>query len=116
MGICPVLALHRDHVAAECAGMRYFFGGADGETLLCVLGFGMLYNHSKSRPRSLNKAEEDAFANVIYSLRVPPEGLRDERDGSVCVRFEAARDIAAGEELLIDYSERWWEAKRERPV
>lgn len=50
------------------------------------------------------------------SHREAPPGPRDPRDGGVCVRFEASRDILAGEELLIDYSERWWEAKGERPA
>eukprot|EP00446_Apocalathium_sp_SHHI-4_P090336 CAMPEP_0177447476 /NCGR_PEP_ID=MMETSP0369-20130122/7648_1 /TAXON_ID=447022 ORGANISM="Scrippsiella hangoei-like, Strain SHHI-4" /NCGR_SAMPLE_ID=MMETSP0369 /ASSEMBLY_ACC=CAM_ASM_000364 /LENGTH=254 /DNA_ID=CAMNT_0018919791 /DNA_START=56 /DNA_END=820 /DNA_ORIENTATION=+ len=123
--VCPVLALNRDHVAAECAGMRYFFGGPTGETLLCVLGWGMLYNHGASLTANGSRGAGDGdgggasgkrLANLTFSLREAPEGLRDERDDGVCVRMEAARDIEVGEELLIDYSDRWWEAKGLRPL
>eukprot|EP00405_Crypthecodinium_cohnii_P001694 CAMPEP_0194777206 /NCGR_PEP_ID=MMETSP0323_2-20130528/65042_1 /TAXON_ID=2866 ORGANISM="Crypthecodinium cohnii, Strain Seligo" /NCGR_SAMPLE_ID=MMETSP0323_2 /ASSEMBLY_ACC=CAM_ASM_000346 /LENGTH=260 /DNA_ID=CAMNT_0039713917 /DNA_START=52 /DNA_END=830 /DNA_ORIENTATION=+ len=109
--VCPVLALHRDHVATECAGMRYFFAGQSGDSVLCVLGWGMMYNHAPSLPADPSKRDASKrYANLNYSLREPPEDQRDERDGGVCVRFEAARDLQAGEELLIDYSDRWWEA------
>lgn len=106
--VCPVIAVARDHVATECAGLQYFFGGPDGSTLLCVLGWGMMYNHGRGRESGIG-GERDA--NLVFSLRQAPPGLQDARDAGVCVRFEASRDIAAGEELLIDYSDRWWQSK-----
>lgn len=112
--VCPVLALRRDHIDADCAGMRYFFSGADGDILLCVLGFGMLYNHAKLLAQASGKQCEGT-ANLSYALRTPPEDARDDGDAGVCVHFAAARAIKEGEELLIDYSERWWEAKGETP-
>mmetsp|Transcript_34306 Transcript_34306/g.77522 ORF Transcript_34306/g.77522 Transcript_34306/m.77522 type:complete len:225 (-) Transcript_34306:286-960(-) len=119
--VCPVLALRKDHVDVACAGMRYFFGGPEGDMLLCVLGFGMLYNHGKTpvlstatRPNSDTRSSLEA--NLAYSLRLPPDDALDSRDGGVCVHFEALRDVKAGEELLIDYSDRWWETKGDRPV
>merc|ERR1712203_101140 len=100
MGVSPVLAMRRDHIASACSGMKYFFGGPDGETLLCVLGWGMLYNHGATPGKAGGGADGGAAqqqgprcANLVYSLREAPEGPRDDRDGGVCVRFEAARDI-----------------------
>ncbi|CAL1128689.1 unnamed protein product [Cladocopium goreaui] len=113
--VCPVLALQRDHIAAECAAMRYFFGGEHGDVLLCVLGYGMLYNHAKA-PVSAAQGLSKDFANLTYALHASPAQLRDARDGNVCVRFVARRRIQEGEELLIDYSDRWWQTKGEQPL
>ncbi|CAK9081754.1 unnamed protein product [Durusdinium trenchii] len=113
--VCPVLALKRDHIAAECAGMRYFFGGEDGNSLLCVLGYGMLYNHAKSPQTSAQQGSKE-FSNLSYALHESPEDVRDALDGGVCVRFVARRMIEEGEELLIDYSDRWWQTKKEDPL
>eukprot|EP00439_Symbiodinium_sp_Y106_P086499 s128_g33.t1 len=81
-------------------------GGADGDILLCVLGFGMLYNHAKLLAQASGKQCEGT-ANLSYALRTPPEDARDDGDAGVCVHFAAARAIKEGEELLIDYSERY---------
>lgn len=66
-----MLSLHRDHISEDCAGMRYFFGGPDGESLLCVLGFGMLYNHGRDPEPGRGDGGERAArsANLAYSLR-----------------------------------------------
>ncbi|CAJ1362987.1 unnamed protein product [Effrenium voratum] len=122
--VCPVLVLRRDHVAPECSGMRYFFSGAHGDDLLCVLGYGMLYNHAPTRPSGHGWSPE--YANLGYAARpnepgaaealhTAPATARDAADGGVCVRFVALRSIEAGEELLIDYSDRWWQSKDEKP-
>mmetsp|Transcript_40319 Transcript_40319/g.93464 ORF Transcript_40319/g.93464 Transcript_40319/m.93464 type:complete len:203 (+) Transcript_40319:155-763(+) len=111
--VCPVLALRRDHIAADCTGMRYFFSGVEGDTLLCVLGFGMLYNHAKMAGSQTSQPHD--AANLNYALQTSPPDACDDNDGGVCVHFSAARDIQEGEELLIDYSDRWWEAKGETP-
>ncbi len=56
----------------------YFLWDGDGAAI--ALGYGSLYNHDRN-------------ANLEYEL--------DYEFGQI--RFTAARDIAAGEELLIDY-------------
>eukprot|EP00929_Paragymnodinium_shiwhaense_P097007 TRINITY_DN58782_c0_g1_i2.p3 TRINITY_DN58782_c0_g1~~TRINITY_DN58782_c0_g1_i2.p3 ORF type:complete len:141 (+),score=32.47 TRINITY_DN58782_c0_g1_i2:381-803(+) len=114
--VAPVLAMRRDHIAAECSGMRYFFSSSDGDVLLCVLGWGMLYNHGRTPAETSAGKGSELFANLKYSLCIAPENARDDADGGLCVIFEAVRDIQASEELLIDYSERWWQAKGLEPL
>eukprot|EP00435_Cladocopium_sp_Y103_P028193 s440_g7.t1 len=82
-----------------------FIGGEHGDVLLCVLGYGMLYNHAKAPVSPAQHLSKD-FANLTYALHASPPHLRDARDGNVCVRFVARRGIEEGEELLIDYSDR----------
>jgi hypothetical protein len=62
----------------------------DGDVLL-VLGYGMLYNHS-------------ANPNVEY--------VQDEPS---IISFHALRTVMPGEELTIDYGERWWETRGLKP-
>ena len=62
----------------------------DGDVLL-VLGYGMLYNHS-------------ANPNVEY--------LQD--DPSI-LSFLALRTVQPGEELTIDYGDKWWETRGLEP-
>lgn len=62
----------------------------DGDALL-VLGYGMLYNHS-------------ANPNVEY--------VQDEPS---TIRFRALRTVLPGEELTIDYGEKWWETRGLKP-
>ena len=63
---------------------------------LVVFGHGMLYNDGR------------AAANVGWSVPTDAELLLT-GDGEV--RFWARRAIAAGEELLSSYGDRYWEAK-----
>jgi len=62
----------------------------DGDALF-VLGYGMLYNHS-------------ANPNVEY--------VQDEPS---IIKFRALRTVRPGEELTIDYGERWWETRGLEP-
>jgi SET domain-containing protein len=62
----------------------------DGDVLL-VLGYGMLYNHS-------------ANPNVEY--------VQDEPS---TISFRALRTVMPGEELTIDYGDRWWETRGLEP-
>lgn len=78
--VCPVVAVPD---AAACAGFdNYLYWWGPGE-LAIALGYGLLYNHS-SRP------------NARFTRR--------QTRGEIV--FRAARDIAAGEQILIDYQ---WE-------
>ncbi len=84
--ITPTLDLPEDDVAGQLGD--YVFGSAEDESrVILLLGYGMLYNHS-------------ADPNVEYVQHGPRE-----------IAFVALRDIAAGEELRIDYGEEWWETR-----
>lgn len=77
--VCPVIRLPS---GTPPAGLEYyvFKWGAAGDELAVALGYGSLYNHSPT-------------PNATFAVRP----ARDE------VVFRAARDIAAGEQVLIDY-------------
>ncbi len=82
--VCPVVRLAGGAEASSLAGLdRYVFEWGDG--LAVALGYGSLYNHSPD-------------PNAAFTPRLS-------RDDIV---FRALRDIAEGEQILIDY--RWNEA------
>merc|ERR1719277_1639103 len=87
--VCPVLTLQKDDVALGSEALNYFFQGPDGDHLLCVLGFGMMYNHASG-----------SLANLSYSIRRAAPLPNEESSASICVALAASRPIAAGEELL----------------
>lgn len=70
----------------------YVFGSASDENgVVLPLGYGMLYNHS-------------AEPNAEYV---------EEEPGTIT--FLATRDIAAGEECVIDYGREWWDTRGLEP-
>ncbi len=80
--ICPVLRLHTGTEGKLDRGLEcyVFRWGKDGTELVIALGYGSLYNHSP-----------DANAHFY------PRPAREE------IVFRALRDIAVGEQILIDY-------------
>lgn len=87
---CPTLELHGDNVSGRLGD--YVFGSSENEdNVVLPLGYGMLYNHSYD-------------ANCEYI-----------QDGPDVITFVARRDIAAGEELTIDYGEEWWSTRNLEP-
>jgi uncharacterized protein len=62
----------------------------DGDVLF-VLGYGMLYNHSEN-------------PNVEYV-----------QDDPSILSFRALRTVQPGEELTIDYGDKWWETRGLEP-
>ncbi len=80
----PVIALSledRARITASELAHYYFEWGEDDEAAAIVLGYGSLYNHSFS-------------PNLGYEFR----------EAELAVEFVALRDIAAGEELAINYN------------
>ena len=80
--VCPVIRLPAASEGAVGGGLEHyvFKWGAGGLELAVALGYGSLYNHSPSP-----------------NARFTPRTTQDD------VVFRAARDIAAGEQILIDY-------------
>jgi hypothetical protein len=87
---CPTLEVGADDASGLLSD--YVFGSASDEHgVVLPLGYGMLYNHS-------------AEPNTEYVEETP--GV---------IAFLASRDIAAGEECLIDYGEEWWDTRGLEP-
>ena len=80
--VCPVIPLAEETVEAALGALdRYLFAwGKDGERLAIALGYGSLYNHSPD-------------PNAGFTPRTATEDIV----------FRARRDIAEGEQILVDY-------------
>jgi len=79
--VCPVIRLGASDGAANGGLEHYVFKwGTGGLELAVALGYGSLYNHSPSP-----------------NARFTPRTTRDD------IVFRAIRDIAAGEQIFIDY-------------
>ena len=81
--VCPVIVMPPPEIELvnRTRLFEYYFLWPDAEDSICLaLGYGSLYNHSK-RPN----------ARVIMSI------------DTMEIIFESIQDIAAGDEILIDY-------------
>jgi SET domain-containing protein len=87
--VCPTLRVSDADVAGRLAD--YVFGSGEGDDVLLLLGFGMLYNHS-------------AEPNVDYV-----------QEAVDAIAFVAIRAVAPGDELTIDYGEEWWDTRGLQP-
>ena len=82
--VCPVLILEAKdyHAIRDTVLWRYVYSwGKNDEQAAIALGYGSLYNHSANPNAEFNKHK---------------------RSGTVIIR--AIRDIAAGEQIFINYS------------
>jgi hypothetical protein len=84
--VCPVLHLGPGEID-EPLGSYIVALEDDDEGSVLMLGYGSLYNSSMDPNARYVLLEDDAYA------------------------FEAIRDIAAGEQVTIDYGEEWWETR-----
>lgn len=78
--VCPVVAIVPAPTGSLGVLDHYVFKWGKDGSLAVALGYGSLYNHSPK-------------ANARFSPRVAKEDIV----------FRAARDIAAGEQIFIDY-------------
>jgi hypothetical protein len=82
--ICPVLLFNKQelpHIRSTVLDNYYFDWGESGEHYAVCLGLGSLYNHA-------------TFPNAEYGM---------DFDG-LTIEFVAIRDIAAGEEITVNYN------------
>ena len=80
----PYLTVSPEHSVGEV--QDYVFGHQDGEHNMLVLGHGSMFNHSDAPNAEYRQTERD----MVYV---------------------AARNIAAGEEILISYGPAWWDTR-----
>lgn len=89
---CPYIVIDDDDLSEATRLQDYIYTSPDCDTdYLCVMGFGMLYNHS-SEP------------NAEWSI---------DEDDIRFVRFTAVRDIPADAEIMHDYGEAYWTTREE---
>jgi hypothetical protein len=89
--VCPTVELPRREAKGVLADY-VFDSNRERKTVVLVLGYGMLYNHSDDPT------------------------LEYDQDEDGVVTFFAARAIARGEELTISYGREWWAARGTEPV
>jgi SET domain-containing protein len=85
--ICPYIAIYERDIRGIL--LDYVFEGLENNTVLCVLGYGMLYNHSN------NPNLETYFGEVDT------------------MEFVALRRVEKGEELTHNYGNDWWNRRFE---
>ena len=89
---CPYIVIDDDDVAEANRLQDYLFTSPDEEgDYLCVLGYGMVYNHSDS-PNAEWEIDDDDIRFV---------------------RFIALREIKKGEEILHSYGQEYWTTRKE---
>ena len=89
--LCPYIVIDDDDLQEANRLNDYLYNSPDrvGD-YLCVMGFGMLYNHGNP-------------ANAEWQID----------DDNRFVRFSALCDIEAGAEIVDDYGEEYWDTRKE---
>jgi len=89
--LCPYIVIDDDDLQEANRLNDYLYNSPDrvGD-YLCVMGFGMLYNHGNP-------------ANAEWQID----------DDNRFVRFSALCDIEAGAEIVHDYGEEYWDTRKE---
>jgi len=89
---CPYIVIDDDDIAEANRLQDYLFTSPDDPNdYLCVLGYGMVYNHSS----------------------VPNAEWEIDSDDNRFVRFTALQDIRKGSEILHDYGAEYWATRQE---
>lgn len=88
--VCPTVEMGEEDVGAGL-GDYVIASNSDPKANVLMLGYGSLYNHSFDPCAEYQQHTDDSLA------------------------FVALRDIAAGEEITIDYGEEWWETRGLEP-
>ena len=89
---CPYIVIDDDDLAEANRLQDYLFTSPDHPgDYLCVLGYGMMYNHS-NEPNAEWEIDEDDIQFV---------------------RFTALKPIVSGEEIFQNYGDEYWETRIE---
>ena len=89
---CPYIVIDDDDLAEANRLQDYLFTSPDQPAdYLCVLGYGMMYNHS-DKPNAEWEIDEDDIQFV---------------------RFTALKPIFDGEEIFQNYGDEYWETRSE---
>tara|TARA_B100000900_G_C20328894_1_gene613360 strand:+ start:123 stop:509 length:387 start_codon:yes stop_codon:yes gene_type:complete len=92
---CPYIVIDDDDLAEANRLQDYLFTSPDEPgDYLCVLGYGMMYNHS-DEPNAEWEIDEDDIQFV---------------------RFTALKPIADGEEIFQNYGDDYWETRSEKEI
>lgn len=97
--VCPILHMNAtDFKKCEKTILYNYLFGVGEEEGGIALGMGSLYNH-----------ESGDGANLRYEIvqENAPSGVNDKERADYSVRYWAKRDIQAGDELVIDYQQRF---------
>ena len=88
---CPYIVIDDDDVAEANRLQDYLFTSPDVKSdYLCVLGYGMIYNHGTPPNAEWQIADDD----------------------NRFIEFTALQDIRAGDEILHDYGEDYWNSRK----
>ena len=101
-----------DRISAEEYARRYPDGGASGEYCMAIDRDRVIDGAAVSRQR-------DTFVCGHINHAYPPRNnvaRKAVRAGPGAIHFFAAQDIAAGEELLLDYGRGYWEGREQEVV
>ena len=90
--LCPYIVIDDDDLAEANRLQDYLFTSPDQPgDYLCVLGYGMMYNHS-NQPNAEWEIDEDDIQ---------------------LIRFTALKPIADGEEIFQNYGDEYWKTRTE---
>ena len=93
MELCPYIVIDDDDLKKNRRLFDYVFTSPQDENdYLCVLGYGMLYNHSYKPNVEWRILEED----------------------NRFIAFEAIKNIKVGDEIVHDYGKGYWETRKEK--
>ena len=91
--LCPYIVIDDDDLKENSRLFDYVFTSPqDKNDYLCVLGYGMLYNHSYKPNVEWRILEED----------------------NRFIAFEAIKNIKVGDEIVHDYGKGYWETRKEK--
>ena len=91
--LCPYIVIDDDDLKKNSRLFDYVFTSPQDENdYLCVLGYGMLYNHSYKPNVEWRILEED----------------------NRFIAFEAIKNIKVGDEIVHDYGKGYWETRKEK--
>jgi hypothetical protein len=103
-----------DRVIGQQILLNYCFGHNDSTILLCPYGAGVnnINHHSTGANVRVQWAPEGSTNHNATWFNMPPESMEGEYGTKLVLEYVATRDIAQGEELLMDYGPSWqmaWE-------